>query len=381
MFINVKPRLQREGYLCDNTDSMNLSISRLVPGLIVFLAVSLAIPVHGEEEVAYKISFGFYGGYSRISGYYGGKFDNAPLYGFYAVPFDGRYLKGEINFAMADYGVTTGGGSNLAALSAYAGPLITYPVTDSFRLYCGFSLGGDYISLNAANINRQEHAYKPGFALKGGLFIPLIDRITARVSAEFSQIRVSGKSMNRESVHAGLQYNLRFFREKKESREFIDAKKRISHFELIEKEYADGVSEFNAGKTASAREHFMKVFLLNPGHREAGNYIRNIEESEVLYKKGLAMVKAGDFYGAIPLFEASSNLKPEARTELARLRRELSRSVPGMERDGISFFDRKEYLKCIELFERILLIDPENASAKIYLSRARKHQQTIEKFR
>jgi hypothetical protein len=53
-------------------------------------------------------------------------------------------------------------------------------------------------------------------------------------------------------------------------------------------------------------------------------------------------------------------------------------NVAPWEKEGIKLYDNRQYRDCITVMERILLVDPENKNANIYLPRAVKRNRAIE---
>jgi hypothetical protein len=81
---------------------------------------------------------------------------------------------------------------------------------------------------------------------------------------------------------------------------------------------------------------------------------------------------------AIPGLADAALFMREAEVELARVRGLLRRDIPTLENAGIACYEKKQYRDCINLMKKILLIDPDNRKAKLYLPRAERRHRAIE---
>ncbi|MGL4369649.1 MAG: hypothetical protein ACRCUT_08255, partial [Spirochaetota bacterium] len=89
----------------------------------------------------------------------------------------------------------------------------------------------------------------------------------------------------------------------------------------------------------------------------------------------------GDSYAAISILEKIAPLMADAEKTLVQVRISLAGEVASLEKEGIAAYERKDYKNCIVIMKKVSVIDPENRTAKIYLPRARKRAEALEKLK
>ncbi|MCS6983693.1 MAG: hypothetical protein NZM25_01025 [Leptospiraceae bacterium] len=137
-------------------------------------------------------------------------------------------------------------------------------------------------------------------------------------------------------------------------------------------------------------------------HYERGEYeesLRKIEELEqkspddVLIDKYRSLIfqqrkrqeakahlEAGRHFRAIVLLKQAPDI-PEAVQELRSLRESLNSQVSSLLAQGIAAYERSDFEQCISFMEKVLLIDPENSEAQIYLPRAQNRKRALERLK
>lgn len=134
---------------------------------------------------------------------------------------------------------------------------------------------------------------------------------------------------------------------------------------------------------ANSRSEYQKVLAINPNDEEAkeGYKISILAQSEQERIKGNQYQSSGKPFDAIREYLASlrtlSN-NTKAQADLQNVRRIESSKIPGYLNTGIKEYNERNYDKSIAIFEDILLIDPNEKSAKEYLRLSYKKKEAIE---
>ena len=79
------------------------------------------------------------------------------------------------------------------------------------------------------------------------------------------------------------------------------------------------------------------------------------------------------------MIQASGEL-PELANELRELRLVLAANAAKLVKDGVAAYDEKRYADCEAAMEKVLLVNPEDETAKIYLPRARSRRKAMERL-
>jgi hypothetical protein len=352
-------------------------------GRTIILCILLFLISQSEAHAVRKgdVIVGFKGGYSQLLGHYDSRLDSAGYYGLYVIPFVRRFLMGEADLAFARYPLKDSEGSYLYSSTLSAGPLLYYRLYPFLQPYAGLSATVSYLYLNAERQDIQENTYKVGFALKAGLFIPLAWGIMTRIGVEYTQSPLSGEYLNSYNLLAGVSFNYySYARSENIFENNIQDSDRF--FIKIDRLYIEGVEEFDKGEYAQAKERFNRVTSLKDDYKDTRSYLERIEKTEKLYSNAVDLIAEKKYVQAIPLLEQASPMR-KARDELIRLRLQLSRSglVKQLEKQGIKAYEGKEYQRCIVIMERIQLIESGNRVVGVYLPRARKRYEALQRLK
>lgn len=323
-----------------------------------------------------SLHLGVNAGYSSLSGHYGSELDNSVYLGLSFIPFVSRYIFGEMDITYSAYELSGSEGSNLYSTAINAGPLFNLPLFGMMSLYAGILARGNYFYLDTHNLDRQENTFKPGFSARAGMFITLPLGLHLRAGADYSQVWLSGTPFRTLNTYAGISYNLLHV-SSADDRLRKETQEKLSRYSQIDIHYSAGVKAFNEGELKSAKENFGRVLSLKNDHPDSRSYMDRIIEMENDYARASELLEKKNYYAAIPyLVKAESNMK-EARSELADVRARLAPLVPDMERRGILAYDRNDYELCIDLMNKVKLIDPGNSKVRIYLPRASKRLEAL----
>lgn len=136
-------------------------------------------------------------------------------------------------------------------------------------------------------------------------------------------------------------------------------------------------------KYANSRSEYQKVLIINPNNEEAkeGYRVSILAQSEQERIKGNQFQANGKPFDAIREYLASLrtfSTNAKAQSDLQNLRRIESDKISGYLNTGIHEYNERNYDKSIAIFEDILLIDPNEKSAKEYLRLSYKKKEAIE---
>jgi tetratricopeptide (TPR) repeat protein len=179
----------------------------------------------------------------------------------------------------------------------------------------------------------------------------------------------------------------------------------------VESHMANGRRRFARADYATATREFRAVLTLDPANESARGYLSYIasirrerqehgapvafdppgEETtderiraEGFHQIALAAEREGDRFAAIryALQALEADAEHEAaRSQLARLRRELSVEVPALVEAGRIAFRSEDLQSALDVWRRALLVDPKNERIIAYIGRAEQQLQNLERLR
>jgi hypothetical protein len=356
------------------------SASKGIRAAVAVLAVPVILcaalfPMHAQNEGEVpRIMLGFKAGYSQVAGSYAGDMENAPYLGAYVVPYSFRFVMAEADFSYSSFALKESGDSYLSASTFGLGPLLCYSPFRFIDLYAGISFTFSLLHLKAATLRRDERAYNAGFMLKGGALVPVRWGIGLRAGVEYLYTYISGKPFQCLNYYAAVSYNFGYLMQPGGGDAGSDARRLVR----IERLYREGSESLEGGDVTTAGEKLAEVLSLDPGHAGARKMSELIAGKEETLRGANELIEQKQYYRAIPMLEEAGSLLPGARTRLEEVRSLLAPEVPAMEKEGIGAYEKKEYDRCINLMQRIRLIDPANRVVPIYLPRAQRRREALQ---
>jgi tetratricopeptide (TPR) repeat protein len=164
--------------------------------------------------------------------------------------------------------------------------------------------------------------------------------------------------------------------------------------------FNDGVSLFEKGDLIKAEKQFSRVLSINPNHSEAKNNLSKVtaaidKKAGSNYKTGLAYYDRKDWKSAISSFNKvleykskyknTSILLSKARKEYAiqtsGVREKNKKKVDSYLHEGIALYKQDKLQDAIDVWTKILRIDPNHAKAKKYINRAKYKLKELEKLK
>lgn len=145
----------------------------------------------------------------------------------------------------------------------------------------------------------------------------------------------------------------------------------------------NGERFFNNKQYSSAKGEFQKVLAINPNHKAAKEgYEKSIlSQSEQERIQGKILENSGKPFLAIKSYLSSLRTLPgnnNTLSDLNQLRKSESKQIPEYLKNGISVYNERKYDEAIVNFENILLIEPNEKTAKEYLRLSYKKKEAIE---
>ncbi len=325
-----------------------------------------------------RITIGPYAGYSRISGYYEGKLDPSIRYGIYVTLPVNSYLMADGLLTIGSHEFTNSANSFLYSYELALTPLFYYDIHNKVRLFGGAGLDFRYLRVNAVLTGRQENAFKAGYLLTAGTFVKISKRVSLRAGADYTRIWLSGEPLVNNTFSLGVSYTVAAG-EPEEYRDQARVEMR-SNLEQARNYYKEGLNALSNKKSGKARDYFKMALRINPGMDEAREKLDIIDTAENAFAEAKVLLQKKRYYEAIPYLVRASEYVEGADKKLDETRKKLDVRVEKLEKSGIEAFNRKNYEQCISIMRKVLLIDPENQTARIYMSRARKYLETVDKF-
>jgi tetratricopeptide (TPR) repeat protein len=336
--------------------------------LINILSYKISYSENNYSGFTYTISVGpsyidgFYDDYinhgisARFNTYY-----NSPL-------FSGNtYFKGALSYS--DYGLKSNSDSDLKQADIIGGAGLFFTLFPYFDLLAGVDLHGIYSNLNTANTERNEKTFKPGISFNTGAMTYLGRGLGLSILADYRRTYLSQERLSTLTLTAGLTYNYNAYINEQE--QSSRAEKKLTMFN-------QGLADFKKKNFNDAKSLLHGLYKMDKNYPGLDYYMKRIEEIEYSQTSADALIEQQNYLKAIPHLEGCSAYIKDCELKLLSQRKNLKVNIPSWESEGVKFYDSKNYKGCIELMERILLVDPENQSANIYLPRAIKRQKAIE---
>jgi len=248
-------------------------------------------------------------------------------------------------------------------------------------------------------------------------------------SESLAHVQELARTLTRKKAALGEQYDAAIAKSDLASaREHLDEQRRLDPFDptlqteerslndairpAVTQSLAAGRRLFIAGDLEPAKQRFRSVLELAPDNESAQGYISYIStiqrerqaasarsatfssregfasddeiRAEGFYQNALVAERRGDLYNAIRLDEralkANSHHQAAAR-HLKNIRLRLLGSAGALIEAGRRAYREEDLQTALELWERVLLIDPGNQRARAYANRAELQLQNLERLR
>jgi hypothetical protein len=308
-------------------------------------------------------------GYAKITGYYSSVFNAAPVFGIRIMPLESTYFftDGMLSFASFQMKESDESRFMISGLDAGINARYRYRMIIPF---VGAAIGGRYLYFNGKKTDESLHTFKPSAGARLGTFIEFSDQFQATIRSDYVVHSLSGKIMSETMFTAGITY--RFGGPEMTSR---------GNEPVIVDHYIEGLKDLNEKKPVIARDHFVQVEKNDPSYPNARKLAEEISASINSYNEGKRLLNENKKIDAIQYLEQAVPYIDDAAILLDGIRNEFKKDILALERNGIAAYDAKDYSLCITIMRRIMLIDPNNKTAKVYLPRAEKRDEALRKLR
>jgi tetratricopeptide (TPR) repeat protein len=146
-----------------------------------------------------------------------------------------------------------------------------------------------------------------------------------------------------------------------------------------DKHFLEGKRLYEAGQFTEADAEFTSALKSDSAHAGALNYRRMIAAHGHLARARASREKQ-ETWSALANYQQAATYLSQAEQELREYRATLATGVPAMVTEGIGHYEARRYAECERLMEHVLLIQPDNEQARIYLPRARSRRQALQKL-
>ncbi len=358
-------------YTCSKKFSLSILIVLLLT--IGFCPDARADVPGAYESWMFQASFG----YGPVFGYYDAYLSPGMSAGFGAlrpVTLFGVPLVAEGEFLFSRYPMRESSASSLDVYSLRGGLLYLRYLYRFFNPYAGVLYQESLVHFSADRTGGNDTALKPGAVIKAGFFSCFSYGFGSRIGVEYGIMPISDRAFGALTFTAAVTFNYAAFAGG-------SAGGLHAVYANVERLMQQARTDLREKNAAAAKDSLRRVLALDGAHAEAQEGLKRIEDAEKYHERALSLSAKNQHYDAIVLFEQSSPVIIESERELARLRGLLAYEVPALEKSGVALYEKNEYGRCIAVMRKILLVDPENRTAKIYLPRAERRLQAIERLK
>lgn len=342
--------------------------------LSIFLLLIAVVPLKAEEAPLRYPILGVHGGYNYVGGYYQDNLTDGASAGIFCIPWMWSFIMIDTDLTWSYINVESSPDSYFMSVALTVGPLFRWSPFKRLDLFAGVIMRGSYFHFYGSNSGVRANSIRVGFGVSAGAFINIYKNVDLRITYRFSENDLSTRTFMSHEVLGGVSYAFAIRRP-------VSAGNQQVFYEKVKAEYERGRELYLEGKFSDALDAFREVRKLDPEHREAGEYIILITASLDIYEKADRLERKGDLFGAIKMLKQADPRMTEARIKIESLRKKLARQVRRLEREMINQYNQKKYLLCIGTGEKILLVEPKNRKAPLYIQRARRRYNALRKFR
>jgi len=292
----------------------------------------------------------------------------------YPLSMLSRYMAIDSGINMLRFNLDNSSHSALTVVSFRSGCMFFYPIMKYFQPFSSILFQGSYYNLLTNNTDRNENEFRPGGVFKTGIFSYYKYGIGSMIGIEYALNPLSGRIFSPFALTFAITYN--FKSSELDQKNFT----RIHYINKTDSLCIYGVELFRKKRLEEAEETFRSILKYDNDHEKAAEYLGKINRLKIIFRKAKKLVNAGENFRALPYLVESADYLEKADAELTKLRRMYRKNIPAWEKMAVCKFRVKKYEGCIVLMKRILLIDPDNQTATVYLSKAETRKQALKKL-
>ncbi len=339
---------------------------------ITVLLIFAAVSAYSNEYSRYNgFTYSLTGGMSMPTGFYNDYLKKGPRVTFSTFYRENRlffpaYYKG--NFSYSNYELKTGG-SYLHQYDISGGVFTTHRVHPLLLPFIGIDVHGLYSRINTKNTGESGSALKPGLSVNAGNLAYLGSGVGLLFLIDYRITDISGELFRPITINAGLTFN---------NNDLTKDLSRESEAEIKFEVYQKAQTAFRSRNFEEAKKLFNEVYSMDSEYPGLDYNLQRIREIESDKRQADSFISQKNYIRAIPHLQFCAPYIKECESDLAKYRSDLASGIRAWERDGIRHYEAARYRECINIMERILLVDPGNRTANIYLPRAIRRQQAVE---
>ena len=317
------------------------------------LAPGYTMPI-GDWANDLKPGFGIGLGYSFPTGFFNNHF----------------FVIQELSYSRWAFASNKNSTANIYSYSLLPAIYFPYSFTTGKIVAPFFAVGGQFSDLNLIEekLSKNNHYY--GFFLKArtGIFLDITSNLRIKLQAEISSYPYINHKLNYTSISLGIGYRFT-----------APAEIENANVKKIKILHKDAEIARNANDWIKLQELVTEILALDPRDDQARDYQLEIED-EGIYQTALQTIYTKGELQAIPLLEKIAHRYQPAQHQLISIRTKLKDKIPEWRKAGVLAYENLNYQLCIQLMKQILLVDPEEKTAKIYLPRAEMRLKALEKL-
>ncbi len=272
-----------------------------------------------------------------------------------------------------NYSLVHSGNSQFFSLYAETGAAWRFPLHVFFQPYGGILFQGAWLHVNTDRMDKTDDLFRPGIVLEAGFFSEIYRGVGLRVALRHKFLPLSKKLYSPLSIEAGVTCRYTSFNTEDINRE----KKSFTVAEMLMK----AENELNAGRLKESEKILHGILEKSPYHSDASVLAKKISDIKRDYASGERFYKNRRYLESIPYLNRTAFYFPASAEKITRIRKIYANRIPVWERRGMRAYEQQDYDTCIRLMRQIILIDPGNSTAGIYLPRALKRKKALQRLR
>ncbi len=290
---------------------------------------------------------------------------------YWPITFLDENLFFVFNSGWDNYTLSNSKNSYLMSVYIEGGMAYRLFINKYFQPFAGLLIHGAYMYVDAEHIEEKGDTYKPGVGIEAGIFSEIFYGFGIKLSVKQKFLPLSDKLYSPFSIEAGATFRYAGFSEALSER----GKSRKTSLE--EMAY-NAAAELDEGNLQKAEKIVARILKKKPEHPAAGSLNRKIESIKLNFEEGKKLYGRKKYLDSLPYLDQTALYYKESAKIVTEIRNRFNNKIPAWERNGVRAYEKQEYDTCITIMRRILLIQPGNSIAKIYLPRAIKRKKALE---
>ena len=263
--------------------------------------------------------------------------------------------------------------SSMHSFKASTALMYRYKMNRFFQPYGAIGMGGALLYLNAENISQEEWTFKPAPFAEAGILSEVFAGFGFQVSCSWLPMSLSGELFSPLMIKGGVTFRYGGFKER-------HARLRRRNSVGVRGRLVQAEDAFASGNLNEAMELLEKNLRSDPNHQKSRKLHDKIKGLMKHADTATRLIGEERYFEAIPLLEETAPVISTSARALRKIRAEHGKFIPQWEREGIRAYEKKRYNSCIVIMKKILAIEPGNKVAKIYMPRAMKRKQALERL-